>query len=407
MRGAIQTGNVLTVIFSDARHKHYKTFLFDIHSHEFKLGYEFEMDKFDFLNYFERNKQLNIVSIKDKSSLIEVSSFDTAGHSVTKQYDFGNVDFNGDEKVALSYLMEDENQGVFGHEHRVDLINPGEYISDITTRYTCKMYPQSDELFITINWHITLTRTQVLRLNLKTGAQEYYNVPYAISEIDERSISSVNSFLYGHKLFNILAYDKSMIVGIYDLDLGKYIHQWGPSQNSIDSLIGSPLLSEDIGKGKIDTILTTKKYFSKAKKFSIAVNDNGNGGVDLFIGEPIDNSGGGGGMGGGGMTMMGVPRGGMGMPTFTTLFVPGIPFIKGSTPDVVKHRYFWGAIDTTTYLRSTPSKRVSTYRKYEDKLHELKSFGQDDDITLVNYGSYFYLGTYYPDQHVYIFRRYQ
>ncbi len=399
--GAVQTGNTLAVLLSDKKQKTFTTMLVDLNSHQVLPSYSFKLDNLCYLNYFERDGKLNILTIKDNSSLFSVITFDSSGHQASMHYDLSTEKFNGDKVILFSYLLEDEDQSMYTHKHRLDRINPGEYVGDITSRYYGKMYTSGDELFITLNWHIAAPRTQVIRLNLKHETYKYYNVPYSTSAANEFRISQVCSFLLGHKLYTAITNDKSLEVGVYDLDSNRYLRHWGPDERSLDSLISSPYLDENLKRGKIDTIQSLKKFLAKAMDLSISANQNGNGGIDIYIGETLNNSG-----GGGGMMMMGAP--GMGSAMAPIMFsIPGGPFTKHATPDVIKHRFFWCTIDSATYLKSSSSARMAAYRKYEEKYYELLDLNEEDDITTVNYGSVFYLGSYFPDQSLYIFRRYE
>jgi len=401
--GAVQTGNTLTILLSDTKQKNFTTILVDVYSHQFLPAYDFILDKSGYLNYFERNGKLNVLTIKNESSLFSIITFDSTGRRAVMDFDLSEEKFNGDKAVDFSYLLEDENQSMYTHRHRLDKINTGEYISDITSRYFAKMYTAGDELFITINWRTGLHRTQVIRLDLKYGHHKYYNIPYPGSPEDEYKISQVCSFLLGHKLYTAFTNDKNLEVGIYDLDSCQYIRHWGPDQRSLDSIISSPFIDENLKKGKTDTIKTLRKFLGKSFDLSISANQNGNGDIDIFIGEALDNSGG----GGGGM-MMGAPMGGMGAAMAPMMFyMPGIPFSKKGKPEVEKHRFFWCTIDSTSHLKSSPSARLSAFRQYEEKYYDLISLDSDDDITTLNYGSVFYLGSYYPAQSIYLFRRYK
>jgi hypothetical protein len=211
-----------------------------------------------------------------------------------------------------------------------------------------------------------------------------------------------------------LGYDKAICVGVYDIDSMKYLKQWGPLFASLDSIICSPLIFEDLAK-KIDTIKTWEKFQKKLFSMpilSITTDQTKNGNIDIYVAGVSfkeKESGLGGMMSTG---PMGIP---IGMPT-TGIVSPyslsvGIvsPYSLSveDEPIIKKHYYFRSSLHADTYTKAEMGSEAVAYHVAKKRYAEELESHDSKHITMLNRGSEFYLGYYIPDIKQYLIFRYK
>jgi hypothetical protein len=422
--GAEAIGGILTVILTDAKTRHFTVVQYDRHSGAFLPPYHFDMEDILYVSHFVHDDHLAVLGIKKNSSLLSVFSFDTAGHGRSMKFDLSTEKFDG-KPLDLQYFIDDGG-------HVLHKYLPDVYYTELETRCLSKLYVHANELFIVMNK--SLETTELVRLDLRMGGYDHYSVPIALQNTKHYTISDVATFMLGHRLYTAALYNRQLEVSVYDHDSRSFIRRWGPAQASIDSLASSPYLYENFKKATTDT-LTAKKFFSKLSLLSIAANLNAKGDVDLIIGMPVESSGGPFGdmllpgvkpsdYGMGLAPAIGMPPEGVmndgpemasaaggfpvGIPTMPMMMPQTMwffPMMNGSEPTVNKHCYFYTTLDTTTYQRAAPSQQLIAYTKMRSKYFAVHEAAQN--ISVLNCGTYFVLGDYYPDQLRYCFRLYK
>jgi hypothetical protein len=360
---------------------------------------------------------MNLLLIKKNTSILTILGIDSIGGTSKITYDLSKEQFRSDYEENLHDALTHSryNNASLVTNLSLKKIIPGSYQSDMDPDDLNKLYYNEQELFITLN--NTTNRTQVLRL-YPDGSYKNYLLPYPrnISKVGETCDRS--SYLVDHKLVTAFINSRGLSVGIYDLDSGAYLRQWGPDARSLDSLVTSPLVFEkiefnatmdikEITVGKSDTIKTWDKFLKKMfgmPNLSIAANKTLNGNLDIYIGGLMvrESSGG----------MMGsMPVGGVGMGG-VMLSGPSLGSMKPVSnydedqPKARKHYYLRAALRSNDLSKADLSKEALAYDRFSRKYLEILSMPWTN-ITRINKGSAFYLGYYMPDESRYLVFQYK
>jgi hypothetical protein len=248
----------------------------------------------------------------------------------------------------------------------------------------------------------------VIALDLDQKIYANYLIPYSRNNSKPGQECDGNSYLIDHRLVTAFVYPEGLSVGLYDLDSSRYLKQWGPGYESLDSFRGSPYLYENAINGKADTIDNSKTFQKKIfgmPRLSVSANQTSEGDLEIYIGgiEAETSPGGPGGMavaGGGGMYGGGIIVTSMGSATKAHAD-------DETAANVKKHYFFRSTLDKQTFSPKPASYESKVYEAYSQDLFMILHSELRKNAVQFNQGRKFYLGFYVPDQGVFCIARYK
>ena len=410
--GVAEVGEKVMILFSSGWVTHFSLVIYDTLTHEFRYANNFDLDGLVYLNWFPSTEKFNVVTIQKKSSIISVLSFDKEGKLSQLNINMEKENFGLIDKMNLHDALLEEDQSFVKTLFLAKVVN-GNYQSDIEGRYHAKMYYNDTVFFITINK--ALEHTQVLKLNILKQSYEHYVVPYPKNDCVQYEQFDMNSFLLNHTLFTAFIYKKGLIIGMYDLDRGVYIHEWGPEINSLNSLISSSLYFENIFNGKIDSLKSWGKFQNKltyTSFLSLGANITDEGNLDLYVGGLLFQKKAFGAMsfgnqvsGSGSSPSLSFSIPAFMLPTFA---LPGPLFYQSiSGAPVESHYFFKTTLKAETLEKISASRESIAFQKFKtDFGTEIRS-KKFKNFTFFNRGRNFYYGAFIPEQNIYAFFRFQ
>jgi hypothetical protein len=418
--GAASVDGTIIILLCNKWRAHFSILLYDPLSRKFRSGVNFDMDSYVYLNWFTQSHKLNIIAIKKRSSVISIVSMDSSGLTDKKTFDLSAEKFGNLVTLLLSdeLVVSHYNYASVVENLTLKKISPGTYRSDLDPDDLCKMYYDDKEVIITLNT-TTSAFTQVLQLNMISGAYTNYKIPYAKNSVVPGEVCDRSSFLVDHKLFTLFVCTNGLSIGIYDLDSNKYIKQWGPDFQSLSNIISSLLVYEkienkatlniyEITYGKKDTIESWANFQKKMLTMpilSISADKTAAGNFDVYVSgltviekTPGTSMGGGLPMGFGGASFA------TGVGSFS---MDPASCYEEDQPKVRKRYFFKCSLNGNNFEKTGESHESAIFAKFQMEYLSHINSGNQSNCTRFNLGNRFYLGFYMLDAGDYVIQEFK
>jgi hypothetical protein len=216
--------------------------------------------------------QFYMLTVKKKSSIIKIYTFDFDAQSQVKELDFSGHAFSGSKYSNLSDVLH-ESVSPFvltSNVYRIDNNSPSTL--DLASREN-KIYTREDQFILTIDNDLSETKILIIDLKDYRGSVKTYRQVKSVCE--DPFYTKSNSYLYENYLFQIKGCNEELQFSVIDLLTDSLIKSVKVTEEEEITFRNSPLFQEGgttvFVQGKKKELETTKQILRKIADSNIGI----------------------------------------------------------------------------------------------------------------------------------------